>query len=262
MNYYFMPLVEGLESRVTLANFPCVPEDNAWTLEQFVQVAWSDQSSWQIRLLDSIQPGKTKTYTQKELPQDIPDETTPFFFLFPERLPLTLDRLIVSDRMHTEPSWRANIGFHSSTTSVSYQGEYPSRMALIKKGTLMSFGSLAQIKTGLITKFILANLTVEPKSDPCKIRFAQMKSQKILLEATVYRNRCSVLDLSKLSCDDSDPIFAFSDELTGIPLYLTHDMEFEKMSLEHTHPPTEILVFGNREIFQKKMKSWWWRNIR
>jgi hypothetical protein len=257
-----MPLVEGLGTRVTLSNFPCVPEKYPWSIEQFVHVAWSNGSSWQLRVLDSIQPGKTKSYTQKELPREFPDETTPFFFLFPERLPLTLDRLIVSDLMHTEPNWRANIEFHSSTTSVSYQGEYPGRMALIERGTFMSFGSLAQIKSGLKTKFILANLTVEPKSDPCKIKFTQMKSKKILLETTVYRNRCSVLDLSNLSCDDTDPFFAFSDELTGVPLYLTHDMEFSKMSLEHTHPPTEILVFGNREVFQKKMKSWWLRNIR
>lgn len=262
MNYFFLPLVEGLQSSVGLANFPCVPEDNPWSLEQFVHVAWSYQSSWHIRILDSIQPGKTVVYTQNDLPRGFPKEATPFFFLYPERLPFTLDRLIVSHLMQTEPSWRANIKFYSPTTSVSYQGEYPGELMQAQKGTLLSFGPLAQIKTGLFTKFLLINLRTEPGNDPCKIRFAQMKSQKILLETTVYHNRCNIVDLSGLTCDDADPVCAFSDELTGIPLYLTHDIGYRKMSLEHTHAPMEILVFGNRSIFQKNMKSWWLRQIR
>jgi hypothetical protein len=45
--------------------------------------------------------------------------------------------------------------------------------------------------------------------------------------------------------------------MTGIPIFLTNDLNFTKMSLEHTHLPTEILVFGDKRKFQKQMKSWW-----
>ena len=91
--------------------------------------------------------------------------------------------------MKTEPNWRANISFRSSMTSVSFQGEYPGAMTLIDKGTLFSFGSLAQIKTGLVTKFIFSNLRAKPgSSDPCKIRFAQMRKQKVLIFINLKAN--------------------------------------------------------------------------
>lgn len=257
-----MPRIEGLSSFLTLVNFPCTEGKHPWSLEQFIYVVWDDNSTWQVRRLDNIQPGKSAEMSYENLPSDLPIEATPFFFLYPEKLPEKLDRLMVSDLMNTEPNWRANIKLSSPTTSISYQGEYPGKMIEVKKGSLLSFGPLAQIEPGLVTKFIFINLKSDPGSDLCKIRFAQMGKNKILLETAVYQNRCTVVDVSDLDCDGSSPLCAISDELTGIPIYLTHDADFKKMSFEHTHAPMEILVFGDRRIFQKNMKSWWSENIK
>ena len=128
-------------------------------------------------------------------------------------------------------------------------------MVGIQKGSLLTFGPLTQIGPDLTTKFILFNLKAEPGSASCKIRFAEMNKKKILLETEVYRNRCTVIDVSGIDHDGSNPICAISDDLTGIPIYLTHDANFKKMSFEHTHAPMEILVFGDRRIFQKNMKD-------
>jgi hypothetical protein len=262
MNYYFMPRIEGLKCSVTLANFPCVEGERPWSIEQVLHVAWSDHSSWQVRALDTVSPGKSVVYSSNELPSELPNDVSPFLFLHPKKLPSTLTRLIISDLMLTSPNWRANIQLSSPTTSTSYQGEYPGSMLGIEKGTLLSLGPLVQLKTGLTSKLILVNLGAAPGNEVGHIRFAQMNRQKILLEATVRRNHCNIIDLSALNCDGSDdPVCVFSNDLTGIPIFLTHDLEYKKMSLEHTHPPAEMLVFGNKGKFQKQMKGWWLSKI-
>ena len=148
----------------------------------------------------------------------------------------------------------------SPTTSTSYQGEYPGSMLGIEKGTLLSLGPLVQLKAGLTSKLILVNLGAKPGNETGQVRFAQMRKRKVLHETTVRRNHCNVIDLSLLDCDD-DPICIFSNDLTGIPIFLTHDLKFTKMSMEHTHPPTEMLVFGNKRKLQKQMKGWWLSKI-
>jgi hypothetical protein len=262
MNYFFLPRVEGLKSFLTLSNFPCIEGKYSWSLEQFVYVAWDDSSSWQLRRLNNIHPGKSIEVSQDNLPNDFPSDATPFFFLYPEKLPEKLDRLIVSDHMNKLSNWRANIRLSSPTTSTSYQGEYPGQMIGIPKGSLFSFGPLAQTEPDLETKFIFVNLKAEPGSDSFKIRFAQMNNRRILLETEVYRNRCTVIDVSGLAYDGSSPFCAISDDLTGIPIYLTHDADFKKMSFEHTHAPMEILVFGDRKKIQMNMKSWWLQKMK
>ena len=256
-----MPRIEGLKCRVTLANFPCVEGERPWSLEQVLHVAWSDHSLWQVRALDTVSPGNSVVCTCDELPSELPSDISPFFFLHPKKLPSTLDRLIISDLMLTSPNWRANIQLSSPTTSTSYQGEYPGSMIGIEKGTLLSLGPLVQLKTGLTSKLILVNLGAKPGNEIGQVRFAQMRSRKVLHETTVQRNHCNVIDLSFLDCDDSDPVCLFSNDLTGIPIFLTHDLNFTKMSLEHTHPPTEMLVFGDKRKFQKRMKDWWLSKI-
>ncbi|MEK9627558.1 MAG: hypothetical protein VW455_00905 [Nitrospinota bacterium] len=262
MNYYFLPQIEGLRSVLTISNFPCIQEKHPWYLNQFIYAAWDDSSSWQVRRLKSISAGQSLEICFENLPGDFPKEATPFFFLYPKELPEILDRLIVSDLMNTEPNWRSNIRISSPTTSTSYQGEYPGEMIQIKKGSLLSFGPLSQVGPGLATKFIFSNLKAEPGSASGKIRFAQMNKKKILLETEVHQNRCTVIDISDLDIDESSPLCAISDDLTGIPVYLTHDADCKKMSLEHTHAPMEILTFGDRRIFQRNMKSWWSENTK
>ena len=256
-----MPRIEGLKCRITLANFPSIEARLPWDLEQILHVAWTDSAFWHIRSLDTLTPGKTIVVSSDELPQEIPNNASPFFFLHPTKLPVKLYRLIISDLMNTSPNWRANIQLFSQTTSTSYQGEYPGSMLGIPKGTLLSLGPLVQIKPGIFSKLILVNLTSNPGNEICQVHFAQMAKQKVLFDAFVKRNHCNIIDLSFLDCEESDPICVFSKDLTGIPIFLTHDLEFTKMSMEHTHPPAEMLVFGDKNIFQKQMKSWWLSNI-
>lgn len=261
MNYYFMPRIHGLNCNITLFNFPCVDGKSPWSLKQILHVVWSEHSFWQVRPLATLSPGKSITCTFDDLPSEMPADASPFLFFNPEKLPSKLNRLIYSDLMTTNPHWRANIQLSSPNTSTSYQGEYPGNMIENENGTLLTLSPLIQLKSGLKSKLILVNLGAKPGVEKCQVQFAQMKKQKILLQTSVKRNHCNILDLSVLNCDESDPVCLFSNELTGIPIFLTHDLEFTKMSMEHTHPPAEMLVFGNKWELQNKMKGWWLSTI-
>ncbi len=51
-----------------------------------------------------------------------------------------------------------------------------------------------------------------------------------------------------------------SKDAHGIPIYFSHSTDYKNLSLEHTHPPTEMTVFGaasSRFLIAKKMKNFW-----
>ena len=48
-----------------------------------------------------------------------------------------------------------------------------------------------------------------------------------------------------------------SKKFGGIPLYFARTIDNKSFSLEHTHPPQEYLFLGNRNLYQKKKKSFW-----
>ena len=102
----------------SFSNFPCVEGPRPWSLEQILHVVWSDQFLWHVRALGTVSPGKSVVWTSDELPPELPDNASPFFFFHPKKLPATLDRLIISDLMHTQPNWRANIQLFSPFTSI------------------------------------------------------------------------------------------------------------------------------------------------
>lgn len=257
MNYYFMPRVPGLTGAVTLANFPNVDGYVPWPPTMVAHVTWTDGKVWQVRQLCDIAPGHAVTFTETMLPDDCPADASPYFFMYPKALPRTLDELIVERFMATSPGWRGNIQLIGPTVSTSYQGEYTWNMVPIHTGTLLSFATFVQLGGNVTTQFILPNLRRDPRTEECRLRFASARTRKVLKEAVVYRNKCSVVPLAGMEVEEGEMVVAVSPDLTGIPLYLTHTLDFSQMSFEHTHPPSELLVFGDRAESQRHMKTWW-----
>ena len=257
MNYYFMPRLDGLIGDVTLANFP--PNDGQVPLppDQLAHVAWSDGTAWHVRALDKVVSGETVVYSENELPDAVPDEALPFFFLHPDPLNEASGTLPTTPHMKTSPSWRGNIRLRAGTMSVSYQGEYPSDMLPIPTGTLLSIGPLLQNAEGVFNKFLLFNMRANPDLGEATLRFSRASDRTILKTVTARFNSCSVIELDDLDIADDELIAVTSDGITGIPLYLAHDRDFSHMSLEHTHPPAEAVVFGDRIGVQQSMKMKW-----
>jgi hypothetical protein len=256
VNYYFMPRVEGFETAVTLANFPPVGSEMPGT--QVAHFAWTDGRAWHLQALDSVLPGTVKTYSSTGLPPGVPPSETCFFFLYPSELRGSHDKLPLDPVMETAPAWRGNIQIRSVTTSTSYQGEYPGAMLKLKNASLVSLSPMLQKGDGVRMYFLLANMLETPEKRQGVVRFAGFRDRKILLEGSLMTNSVSVVDLTGLQSVTGESLCGISPSMTGVPIYFSHDRDKRQLSLEHTHPPDDLMVFSdNPRAVVKNMKNWW-----
>ncbi len=251
----------GLTGNVTVANFP--PVDSAATAPetQFVYLTWSDGDAWHMHNLGELAPGRTAMFREDQLPPDIPGDALPVFFLYPDRLPDKLEKLMQAATMNTSPAWRANISLSGAASTAGYQGEYPDGMLDLPKASLMSFGPFLQAGNDLQTSCLLVNLQAGPGLDEATVSVATLRDQKILKNVKAHRNRCTVIELTEFAEYNNELLCIFSRDMTGIPLYISHDSALRELSLEHSHPPAELVIFGNRNKIQGHMKNWWLEHL-
>lgn len=256
MNYYFLPRLDGFETRVTLANFP--PAGADFPGPQIAHFAWSDGDAWHIQPLDEVAPGTVRSYASSGLSGDVPTNETCFFFLYPKEMKGPHAKLPADPIMESTPAWRGNIQICSPFSCTSYQGEYPAAMLKLKTASLVSLSPMVQRGEGVRMLFLLANMLEAPQKKAGTIRFAGFQERKILLEAPVHANAVSVVDISDIAARSSEPICSVTESMTGVPIYFCHDREKRQLSLEHTHPPDELFVFAqNPREPVKRMKNWW-----
>jgi len=263
MNFYFMLRVPGLRGFVDLANFPPVALAGYQPTEAVAHVLWSDGKAWQVRDLASLPAGGSLRVREADLPADCPDpdEAGVFLCMTQSRLPRSLDALPQPDQPPTVPAWRANIGLASASTSVSYVGEYPAAMTRIPKGSLVSFSPFLQVGDDIDTKLLLVNLRHAPDQGTGTVSFADPVTRQVQAEARVRQNHVSVISLADLLPAPPGVCVSCSRDIAGIPLYLSHDPEGRELSLEHTHPPLEMALFGDRPKMQQNLKRWWFGRL-
>lgn len=265
MNYFYAPQLPDLETRITVNHFSPLPKFSSGYDVLQVYVTWTDGQVWQVRSLGEIQEGFSEVYSSGDLDQDALATQLVLYFLFPEQLPETLVELPVRpDFLKTIPDWRANIQFRSKTTAAAYQGDYPDAMLRIPKGSMASIGPMSQGGDGVVTKFILTNARQHPQIEKGNLVLQHLKSRKVVGEFSLTSNNSNVIDLSDFEMPPEDPLCMFSGNMAGVPLYLSHDTDYRHMSLEHTHPPHALTVFGNMDARLKvvaNMKKYWLQDI-
>ncbi|MEQ8195094.1 MAG: hypothetical protein RIB59_11465, partial [Rhodospirillales bacterium] len=124
-----------------------------------------------------------------------------------------------------------------------------------------SFGPFLQTGNDLSTTCLLVNLQARPGFDESRVSIATLRERLVLKEVRARRNSCTAIDLSDLAEQNDGLLCVYSRDMTGIPIYLSHDRDFRHLSLEHSHPPAELVIFGNRNQVQGRMKSWWLDNL-
>ena len=242
---------------VTLANFPPADGYVPWPEAQLAHLVWTDGAVWRFKELGRVAPGTTFQIRETDLPADLPNDASPFFTLNPGELPAAADTLPKARHMATVPAWRANIKLSSAKTAVAYQGEYSGGMASIPKGTLFTAGPLGQFGNGLRTHLFLVNLRDSPEVTDGEIRLFELGSNRCIATFPARTNHVNSIDLTDAMASAEDQVYLVSHDLTGIPIYFTHNSDYSEMSLEHTHPPMEMVLFGKRHLHQQAMKRWW-----
>ena len=260
MNYYFAPVIPGLETHITLVNYPPVGGPPAAVFDAHVYAAWSEGDLWRLVEMEGLRKGSSISIAHSDIPVSYPTDRAIVYFMHPDKLSEHVDALPLSPELRSAPAWRGNIQFRSKTTAVSYQGEIPGEMLRIPKGSLSSICPMVQVGPGISTTFILTNLRAVPTIEKRSLILARMKNRQIVSVQDVYTNACNVIDLGSSASESNDPLCAFSPDMAGVPLYLNHDREFTQMSLEHSHPPAELTAYGStadRRAVVGKMKSYW-----
>ena len=117
------------------------------------------------------------------------------------------------------------------------------------------------LQPGLINALLFATFNGVATLRTGSIRINRLHDGALLDTVVVHANQVNYIDLSPLALGDSPELFLFSSEdIAGIPIFFCRDADGRHMSLEHTHPPMELTVFGRPESRYRvinKMRTAW-----
>jgi hypothetical protein len=260
MNYY--PLLETTDFAgfVTLANFP--PTEKWKPKVTYIYGAQSDGRSWIIYPCGSLEPGQTRRLNRSST-QFIEGKSIFFFMSDQPTLLAELSELPAPNKYQcATPRWRGTLGISSDMMETSYSGEYPDEMLPLAKSSCISLSPLLQGGEGRQTTILFINMILKPQLSTYNARLIKADTKAILQEWTVTSNcvnQCKVRPDLHYELDSSLAHFVV-DGITGIPVYFSSNQVTGTMSLEHSHPPIEFLVFGEarmRTALVRSIKKEW-----
>jgi hypothetical protein len=175
-----------------------------------------------------------------------------------ENLPKTLKNLPSDKYWHSSiPPWRNSTGFTNKYAQVSYQAEmepFPSSASLL---TFHPFIQYSNMRNNLI----IVNLTREPKIVDHELKIYNSLNSQYIDTVTVKSNSATEIPLDQYNFDPSDlPVFTCAT-MAAIPFGLGISKDDLTLSLEHTHPPASLVIFGDRRNAQSKIKQKWFQKL-
>ena len=156
---------------------------------------------------------------------------------------------------------RASFNYTFRNFSTSYQGEYPHKMANIKKGSLLSYDFLKSYirKKNVDNYLLLMNLNLDAScQSKIKVFIYSPKNRKKTFELNAREN---LININKLNFFNNnfanETLFICSNHSSFIPLFLSIDKSNSQLSLEHTHPPSEMFIGRDKYKMVKELKDIW-----
>jgi len=246
MNYYPLLEIEGFGAEVQLANFPPNEDYRPAIRPVFVYAAQTKGSHWRIHDCGVLLPREARLYSRSNLEgEDNPLESI-FFFMSEHEIPRTLATLPKpSAFQNTAPAWRGNLRVVGNGTVSSYSGDYPDSLANIKKGTLLSLSPMIQRLPGITNRVLIVNLSLSPEIRHVVARLITLFDRSTRETYSLRTNRINVLSVGINSLGSENQTALTCDGMTGIPIFMSYNLERSMISLEHTHPPAEMTVFGS-----------------
>jgi hypothetical protein len=259
MNYYFFLPAPGLDCEIGLANFAPADSGHRHLVEQHVCSARAVDGVWLTDNHGTIKPGRLRAVRPSDIGLTHDDAASCLVFMSPQPVSGRMNTLPRPAGFECAPAWRANLRIIAASTSVSYQGEYPAGMFDIRQPGLVSI--CAMLQPGLINSLFLASFNGRAAQHEGSIQISRLKTGEVLAEAPAVWNRVNHIDLSAIDLPATpELVLLSSNDMAGIPIFFSRDVDASHLSLEHTHPPAELTVFGepdarNRVI--RKMRAAW-----
>lgn len=266
MSFYPLFNIVDIEGFVNLANF--APND--WEIKQsgakYIQAFWSNGDQWITKSAGLLKEGHFKIFKT----QDFMEIKTPelingvyvseliFLQLRPDILYGNITSIPDDFLKSTAwPEWRATIGFKKNDSQVSYQGEIS---VTPEKATLLTFHPFIQVDD---TENFLVFVNMEKSSS---YRWSNLyifngTTCENIDTLKVRNNSVNIIPLDSYKFKSTDlPVF-YCDSMAGIPFGFAKGKTTQMLSLEHTHPPGSLTLFGNRFLAQKHIKTEWCKLI-
>jgi len=219
---------------------------------------WTDGDSWRSEFQGVINRGESIRVNSSSLKPEM--LTTGICLIYPTADELMPKLGFLPKKPYwfsNVPEWRCTSGLFNDSAQTSYQAEmYP----LPSKASMLTFHPFIQFNE--IDNYLLVlNITSEPDIETHNLELFNSSNLERYGLAEVRNNSASVIKLDEYGFTSNDLPLFISRTMAGIPFGLGIAKDGSMLSLEHTHPPASLVLFGNRNQIQSKIKKSWFQRI-
>ena len=256
----FFPILKALHLQGFL-DFGYIPANNWENLESrpmSIYAIWTDGDCWRSEFQGVINRGESIRINSSSLRPEMLETGICLIYPTTDELMPKLGFLPKKPYWFSNvPEWRCTSGLFNDSAQTSYQAEvYP----LPSKASMLTFHPFIQFNE--IDNYLLVlSITSEPAIETHQIELYNSSNLKRYGLAEVRTNSVSLIKLDEYGFTSSDLPLFISRTMAGIPFGLGIARDGSMLSLEHTHPPASLVLFGNRNQVQSKIKKSWFQRI-
>ena len=219
-----------------------------------IYVLWTDGQSWNTQKLFEMNYGEYSRVNSNDMDQNILGSGLAIIYPSLFKLESKMESLPTQKVLHSAvPSWRNTSGFYNEFAQVSFQADIE---PLPQKASLLTFHPFIQFGE-VVNNLLVLNVTKDPRIQIDKIKLFNSYDKTFVAESEVKTNSLTTIPLDYFGFKPTDlPVF-YSPNIAGIPFGLGVAKSGKMLSLEHTHPPSELVLFGDRRGAQSKIKKAW-----
>jgi hypothetical protein len=255
----FFPLMktEGLSGFLDLVYFPPNNWENRDKSKIMLFAIWPDGDHWSTEKLRDLSFGENCEFRSESFLDKL-DSNLCLIYPTHVELPKALNSLpelpIWFSRI---PEWRATTGFKNSSAQTSYQGEIfplPSKASLLTFHPFIQYGNVEN-------RLLVLNVTKNPEIVESELNLYDSQSGALFGSEIVRTNSVTTINLDKYNFKPEHLPAFVSPHMAGIPFGLGIANDGSMLSMEHTHPPASLVLFGNRNSIQGQIKKKWFNNL-
>lgn len=261
MTIYFPLLASNkiYQTSTIVYNFPPNDFENIRNCSRFLSLIWIEKNIWKTKTIDELKPLEIREVFYDSIKPKYLKNNLLIMSITDKPLETSMNYLPIKTLPQTTPAWRSTINVHRKDNSASYQGEIS---PFPEKSTLLSFSTFLQKKENTKNYLIFMNLESKPTTRKGYLIFSTIDNPSLVIKKTIVKsNNYNLIDLNKLNIENHQIMVCYSKDICGIPLFFSFSDKNDLLSLEHTHPPSSLLIHGDRNNFQKSIKKRWFKSL-